>query len=151
VENYVINNKTIALLKENNKTIIYDVDNKLVFNTHINKIIKYNCNYYGASLKGRKKSAKEILNIKYKIPIVLDEMNNIAIIQLSSPRNKECLFISVNSVIDYRKCDNFLEIICLNNQIFKVNISKYNFEKMLLKTIRLNNILKYRKSTKFLL
>jgi len=58
VENYIINNKTIAILKNNNKTIIYDVDNIRVINKNIKRILDENCSFYGSSLSGRKKSAK---------------------------------------------------------------------------------------------
>ena len=37
MENYIINNKTIAVLKKNNKTIIYDVLKSVIFEEVINK------------------------------------------------------------------------------------------------------------------
>ena len=58
MEKYIINNKTIALLKINRKTMIINVDKAEFFNTSINRIIEYSCNYYGASLNGRKKVLK---------------------------------------------------------------------------------------------
>jgi len=150
VENYLINNKTVALQKDNNKTIIYNVDKVIVINKNINNIIDYNCNYYGSTLIGRKKSAQQILNVKYKLPIIIDDINNITIIQLNSPRNKKCLYLVTNKVIDYNENENFLNIRCANNINFNVKISLMSFEKMLIKSIKLYNVLIWRKNANFL-
>lgn len=150
MEKYIINNKTIALLKINQKTIIFNVDNVLVFNKHILSILEENCIYYGSSLKGRINSSKKLLNEEYKIPLLVDDINNIILIQINSPRKKYCLYLVANKVINYLENDNLLEIKCINNTIFKVKITKNNFEKMLLKSFKINNILFWRKNTKFL-
>lgn len=149
MEKYLITNKTIALIKDFNKTIIYNVDNKEVFNTNIKKIIEYNCNYYGSSLLGRKKSASKILNIKYKLPIIIDDVNNLILIQLNSPREDYCIFLITNKIIDYKKEEDKLKIICINNNIFYSKISPNILEKSLINSIRLNNVLNSRKYVNF--
>ena len=149
MEKYLITNKTVALMKLKNKTIIYSVENKEVINQGINKVLEYNCNYYGSSLDGRKKSARYILNIKYKLPILIDESNNIILIQLNSPKNDYCLYLVINKIIDYKENEGYLKIYCLNNYIFNVKISKNSFEKILLNSLKLNNILNWRKSINF--
>ena len=150
MENYIITNKTIAILKKNNKTIIYNVDKVMVFNKNINKILEYNCNYYGSSLDGRKKCAKNVLNIKYKLPIIIDIENNITLIQLNSSRLKNCLYLITNKIINYEMNNNLLKIICVNNNVFYVKISLNSFEKMLIKSFKLYNILIWRKNANFL-
>lgn len=150
MEKYIINNNTIALLKINHKTIIINVDNLMVFNKCIISILEENCIYYGSTLKGRISSAKKILNEDYKIPILIDDINNLLLIQINSPRNKICLFLVSNKIVNYVEKDNFLEIKCLNNVTFKVKITKNSFEKMLLKSFKINNVLFWRKNAKFL-
>jgi len=147
VENYIINNKTIAILKNNNKTIIYDVDNIRVINKNIKRILDENCSFYGSSLSGRKKSAKNILNIHYKVPVVVKE--DVILLQVNNIRNKECLFLVLNKIVDYKLENQKLKIICINKQVFLINISKNSFEKMLINSIKLNNILKWQKSENF--
>jgi len=147
VENYIINNKTIAILKKNNKTIIFDVENTRVINKNIKKILDYNCNFYGSSLLGRKKCAESILNIHYKIPLIIDK--NIILLQLNGIKDEECLFIVLNKIIDYKYTNKNLNILCINNRLFKTKISKYSFEKMLINAFKLNNILKWRKNVNF--
>ena len=143
MENYLINNKTVALLKVKNKTIIYDVETKRVINKNIKKILEYNCLFYGSDLVGRKKSAAKIINIRYKIPLIIND--NIILLQLNSIRCDECLFLVLNKLIDYKVNSNLLEIKCINNTIFNNKISKNSFEKMIINGIKLNNYLNGKK------
>lgn len=150
MEKYLVNNKTIALVKINKKTLIIDVNKVEVLNKSINKIINDSCNYYGSSLKGRKISAQNILNLKYKVPIVIDDKNNIIIIQLNSPRNRVSLYLVTNKVINYEFNQNKLKILCSHNIIFNVKISKNTFEKLLINSLQLNNVLNWRKNANLL-
>lgn len=149
MKNYLIDNDTIALLKKRDKTIIYTLDDQKIFNTNYKFILEYNCNYYGSSLDGRKKSAKSILNVKYRVPIIVDELHNIILLQLNSSRDKECLFLVANKILDMEEKNNQLKITCINKQEFYVNLSKRSLEKMLLQSFKLNNTLKSRKITNF--
>ena len=150
MENYIINNKTIGLLKINNKTIIFNVDKTKVINKSIRQVIDYSCKYYGSNLNGRICSAKYILGDKYKIPIVIDDFNKLILISLSSIRNNICLFLIFNKIVDYSIENRYLKIKCANNVNFYVKISKNIFEKKLLKSLKLNNVLFERKNVKFL-
>lgn len=149
MENYIINKNTIAILKYENKTIIYDVENIRVINKNILSILNLNCNFYGSSLNGRKKSIKSILNIKYKIPILIDEDNNIILIQTNSLRKRNCLLLVVDKIIDYEETNNKLKITCANKHIFEIKLSINSFEKMLINSLKINNILKARKTLNF--
>lgn len=149
MKNYLINNDTVALLKKCDKSIIYTLDDIKVINNNLKFILEYNCNYYGSSLDGRKKCAKSILNVKYRIPIIIDESHNIILLQLNSFRDKECLFLVANKILDMEEINNCLKITCINNQEFYVNLSKSSLEKMLLQSFKLNNTLKSRKITNF--
>ena len=114
---------------------------------NIKRILDENCSFYGSSLSGRKKSAKNILNIHYKVPVVVKE--DVILLQVNNIRNKECLFLVLNKIVDYKLENQKLKIICINKQVFLINISKYSFEKMLINSIKLNNILKWQKCENF--
>ena len=144
---FLIKEKTIALKKIDKKTIIYDVDKVRVINKHIKQVLEFNCLFYGSSYIGSRKCAQEILKVKYKVPIPLEINKNIILIQLDSIRNKDCLFLVTNKILDYEYTSSKLKINCLNNYIFYVNISQYSFEKMLINSFKLNNTLKWRKIT----
>ena len=143
MENYIISNKTIAILKKDKKTFIYDVDNIRVINKNINKILELNCYFYGIDLNLIKNYAKNILNVSYKVPIYIK--NDIILIQLCSLRNKECLILNSNKIINYKLKNKTLEINCENFK-FSISISKNILERMLLKTILLTNKINNKKS-----
>ena len=138
MDNYIINENTVAVLKKDNKTIIYDVENQRVINKSIKSVLNMNCSFYGSSLSGRIKSASKILNIKYKVPIVINE-NNLILMQLKSLRSIDTILLVSNKVIKYEERDSKLVL----------NISKNSFEKMLLNSFLLNNVLKWQKSVNF--
>lgn len=140
--NYLINDDTIAILKKENKTIIYNVDKTLVFNINIKKIIDFNCLFYGSDLKGRQRYAQNSLKVKYKVPIIISEAKNIILIQTNNIRDDTCYFFVGNKIIDYEEIDNRLIVTCKYNKKFLINISKYSFEKLLLNYLRINNLLK---------
>ncbi len=150
MENYIINENTVAILKKYNEIIIYNVDKEEVFNTKIKKIINTSCLVYGSNLLGRKEYAKKYLNIKYKVPIIISENKNIILLQINNFRDEECLCIVGNKILNYQEKDNKLIIKCINNQEFSTNISKYSFEKILLNYLKLNNYINYQNSLKFL-
>ena len=150
MNSYIITEKTIALKKLANKTIIYDVEKVKVINKNIKKILEDNCNFYGSSLNGRIKCVQKLLKIKYKVPIIVSESKNYILLQLNSLRDNECLFIMINKIVDYLEKDKNIQIVCVNNLVFDSKISKYSFEKMLLNSFKLNNILKWRKIVNYL-
>lgn len=147
MENYIINNNTVAILKKDNQTIIFDVEKTRVINKNVKKVLEQNCNLYGSTLLGRKKFAEKILSIHYKIPIVIAQ--NIILVQLNGIKEENCLFIVLNKIIDYKYINNNLKILCINNQIFNNKISKSSFEKMIINSIKLENVLKWRKNLNF--
>lgn len=150
MEKYLVTNKTIALLKMGKKTCIINVENIEVINKSIKYILEYNCNYYGSSLDGRIKSAKDILNVKYKVPIIIDENNNLFLIPISSVRSDINLYLVTNKILNYEIINEKLVIYSLNNIKITVNLSKNILENSLLKVFQLNNILKWRKNRNLL-
>ena len=150
MQKHLITKNTIAILKNKKKTIIINVENIQVINKTLNAVLEYNCNFYGSSLQGKIKSAKQILASKYKIPICLNLEQNIILIPFNSMRQKSCLYLVANKILDYKSQINYTLIKCFNNYVFKVSISQYSLEKLLLNTIKLNNVLKSRKLAKLL-
>ncbi len=150
MNNYLINEKTVAICKDNNKIKIINVDNTIVFNINIKKLLNNNCLIYGSNLEGRRKYAQNILNIKYKIPIIISEEKKIILLQIYGLRDEDCLFIVGNKILNYKIKDNLLNIKCVNNIIFNVKISKYSFEKILINYLKLFNQLNYQNSANLL-
>ena len=120
MENYILNQNTIAVLKQKNKTIIFDVENIRVINKNIKRVIRDNCLLYGSTSDGRIKSAKNLINSHYKLPIIIN--SNIILIGLNSIRKDTCLFLVLNKIINYKYINDYLKIKCNGNYIFNYNI-----------------------------
>lgn len=142
----IISSGTISVIKNNKRTILCNVDNIVVINIGIKKFLEKSCNYYGTSYEGVKKSAKGILNINYKVPIVVENNKNIILLPLTSVRDKNLIYVSLDKITNYEFKDNYVYIMCCNNYVFKTKMSEKSFEKLLINGIKLNNTLKYRNS-----
>lgn len=138
MENYIFNDNTIAIIRSNNKTIIIDVDKIRVINISISKVIDNNCLLQGFNYNGRKEAIKRKLKVKYKVPIYIK--NNVILLQLNSIRNKNCIFLILNKIIDYYYKNNRLYIKCKNNYVFMLKISINNFKKIIINGLLINNI-----------
>ena len=150
MEKYIVNNNTVALLKKKNITIVYEKNKKFIVNQKLNKIISFNCRYYGSNLEGRLISTKELLNIKYKVPIIIYEYKNMIFSYLNNKRDKTCLLVNLNMLVFYKKYDNYLYLKFLNNNGFRVKISEYNLEKLIINHFKINNLINCRKKMNFL-
>ena len=143
MKDFLITENTIAIKRDGNKTIIYNVDNVIVINKKIRSIIEMNCYINGSSLEVRKKIAKKYLEKKYKIPIYVD--NNVILLPIYSIRNKDSLFIVLDKFVNYRIVSTGLIIECIFNYSFSVRISSNSFEKLIINGVKLKNNLNWKK------
>lgn len=133
---YFINKGTCAIIplgEEVSKVI--ELDNEFIVSRSVNDIINDSCKYYGSSYKGRFEGSKKILKMNYKLPIVVEEYNNIIFFPTSSPRLGQSTWISLKNISNYVKngknskiyfCGNSLNLeisyYCLENQIFRATM-----------------------------
>ena len=76
MNNYEINDETLAIIPKNNKiTIVYEKYNCFIINQNIKDIINNSCKYYGSTFEGRKVASSSILKVNYKVPILIEESN----------------------------------------------------------------------------
>ena len=145
---YKINNNTYALIPVDNKTKIIEKNKINYINKTLLEILDENCKLNGSTLEGRKKGSAYLLGSYYKTPIILDEINNIILIPTHSIRNKECIWLNLNVIINYeKKYNKYLKIEFLNNQIIHLKISYNTFDKQILKATKLKHLLDIKKST----
>lgn len=150
MNNYEINNNTIALIFNNYKTYVYEVDKELVINKKPNEIIKYSCEYFGSSLKGRIEGTKYITGITHKAPIIIEETKEIIFFPTSSPRLDTCCWIRNKYIIKYDKNeDNSCNIYLINGKKIKLNCSYEIVDNQIMRSSRLESIIRYRKNVNF--
>lgn len=145
--NYEINEGTLAIMSvDNNKSMILEDDSKYYIDTKPYEIMDYSCRYYGSSYEGRKEGTKAILNINYKVPIIVDNSRNLIFFPTNSPTSSDCSWISLRNVKSIENMDfNSTKIIFDNGISIDVPISKRTIENQILRASRLDLVMRNRK------
>ena len=146
MNNYEINKNTIAIIPINaEKTKVYEKNkNFYVFKNSI-KIIKDSCNFFGSSYDGRVDGTKSMININSKVPIIIEELNEIIFFPTASPRVEDCHWISLKHVDKLEKNGLKTKILFKNGQELNLNVSYGSLENQLLRATRLQSIMRDRK------
>lgn len=146
IEEYFINEDTLILVPTGkNKTKVYDKEGIFDIKMNILDIIENSCNYYGSSYLGRCIGSRKILNMNYKLPIIIDEVKETILIPTSSPKNEDCHWICLNNIEDYSKLKNSTLIEFNNKNKYELKNSYYILENQILRATLLLTRLKKRK------
>lgn len=145
--NYEISRGTLAIVPNENATsLVYEDENRYFIEETPFKIMEDSCKYFGSTYNGRKESAKSILGAEYKVPIVIEESENIVLFPTTSPRSEECAWISLNHVKNYESIDaNNTKIVFDNNKEIIVPVSARSIENQIFRASRLDSIMRKRK------
>ena len=96
---YEISNGTLAIVPgEEEKSIIYEDDDKFIVDEVPFKIMEDSCKYFGSTYNGRKESARDILGAEYKVPIIVEDSENLIVFPTTSPAAADCVWISLKRV-----------------------------------------------------
>ena len=147
MDKYIINCDTIAVIGIDSKSCkIIEKDRELIVNKNSFSVIEDSCLYYGASYQGRVDASNILISNSYKVPIVVENTNNLVFFPTISPNSNLCMWISIdmifNNVID--KKTNSCKIIFKNNTEILTNLSSYSLENQMLKSYILHSIMKSR-------
>ena len=146
MNNYEINNNTIALIFNEEGTHVFELNNNFVIKGILpNKIIKYSCEYFGSSFKGRIKGTNILTGITHKVPIIIEESHEIIFFPIMSPRLNECSWIRSRYIKNVKKLNNNAEITLINGEIITLNCSYETINNQLLRSSRLESVIRYRK------
>lgn len=145
MNDYFINKGTCAIIPlEKNLSKVIELDREFIINKSVKDIINESCKYFGSSYQGRFEGSKKILRMNYKLPIVVEEYNNIIFFPTSSPRFNECTWISLKNITDYFKSNKntniFFGDVCLN-----LDVSYYSFENQVFRATMLESLIRRRK------
>jgi competence protein ComK len=61
-------------------------------------VVHESCGYYGSSFQGRADATTQITGFKSKVPLCISEYLKIFFFPLESPKNEECVWVSLNHV-----------------------------------------------------
>ena len=112
MNSYEINEDTLAIIpKTKDKSIVHEKYRTYVINKSVDKIMEESCEYYGSSFKGRQQGSEKILNLTHKIPIIVEETNELIFFPTASPRINKCSWINLNNIKRYERNDIGCKII----------------------------------------
>lgn len=133
IKEYEINPRTLMLkpiIKENKiLTEIFEEDANIVISTNKPlKIIKDNCSYFGTDYNGRVSSAKEMLGVDHKPPIIIDPHIPLCFFPTVSPSQPHCIWIAFEQVLDHKASDYDNTIVIFYNKAeFEIPVSYNSF------------------------
>ena len=105
------------------------------------------CKYFGSTYNGRKDSAKSILGAEYKVPIIVEENNNIIVFPTTSPSSADCVWISLGRIKYFEKIDSSnTKIVFDNNREIIVPCSYRTIENQVSRASRLDLVMRNRKN-----
>ena len=145
---YEISNGTLAIVpndKEN--SLVYEDDDRYIIDDTPFRIMEESCKYFGSTYEGRKDSAKEILGAEYKVPIVIEDGENLVVFPTTSPYSEDCVWISLKRLKKFEKIDACnTRIIFDNSKEIIVPCSYRSIENQVSRASRLDYILRMRKN-----
>ncbi len=149
ITKYEVNNGTLAVLpNDEDSSLVYEDDNRYIIKEKAYKIMDDSCKYFGSTYEGRKNGSKEILGAEYKVPIIVEDSNNLIVFPTTSPFSEDCVWISLKRVKNIFKIDSFnTKILFDNNVEIIVPCSFRSVENQLSRASRLDLILRNRKNS----
>ncbi len=134
--NYIIKNDTLYLRVNNESIYVKEINNEMILNENIIKVLNNSCIYYGSSLKGRILGAKSLIKSKYKLPLIISEKNNLFFINIKDKNGYE-YWLNFQYIKDYIYVDNLLKIFFEYDKSLLINCSWTIFNNQMLKCSRL--------------
>ena len=146
---YEISKGTLAIVpNENNGSLVFEDDERYLVDQSPFTIMEDSCKYFGSKYEGRKNGAIDILGAEYKVPIVIEDSDNLIVFPTTSPHADDCVWISLKRVKKIEKVDyNNTKVIFDNNREIIVDCSYRTMENQLSRASRLDLILRNHKNS----
>lgn len=145
IESYEINKDTCAVLNINNEVSkIVENNQEYLLSKNSYEVMEDSCAYYGSSYDGRIKGTKMMLGCNYKLPIIIEETNEIIFFPTNGTNNEKCSWISLNNVEKYEPSNGYTKVTFVGGKSIILKISYNSFEMQLLRATRLQNLLNKR-------
>jgi competence protein ComK len=149
MKNYEINDDTYAVIGENSyKTKVIEKDYDYDIEKDAYSVMDESCEYYGSSYKGRLKASKSMLDCSYKLPILVEESTFLIFFPIKSSLEDDCVWINLNKIKRTEKVNNKTHIIFENNKEIVVNASKMSIDNQILRSTKLESLLRKRIESK---
>ena len=145
IDSYEINKDTCAVININNEVSkIIEKQVEYLLPKRSFEVMEDSCAYYGSSYDGRLKGTKMILGSNYKLPIIIEETNDIIFFPTGGANNSTCSWISLNQVEKYEPSKGYTKVTFFGGKTIILKMSCASFELQLLRASRLQNLLAQR-------
>ena len=112
MDSYEINKDTYAVMSINEGvTKVLEKEDEYFINKNSYEVMEDSCAYYGSSCEGRIKGTKQILGSNYKVPIVVEETNEIIFFPTEAASNANCIWLSLNNIKSYERNNGFTKVV----------------------------------------
>ena len=146
MDSYEINKDTYAVMSINDGiSKILEKNDEYFVNKNSYEVMEDSCAYYGSSREGRIKGTKQILGSNYKVPIVVEESNEIIFFPTEAASNANCIWLSLNNIKNYERNNGFTKVTFNSGKELIVKMSISSFETQILRANRLGSIIRKRK------
>ena len=145
---YEISKGTLAIVPNEKETsLVYEDGERYIIDEKPFKIMEESCKYFGSTYNGRKDSARSILGAEYKVPIIVEDTDNLIVFPTTSPLADDCVWISLGRVKMFDKIDSFnTKIVFDNDKEIIVPCSYRTIENQISRASRLDYIMRKRKN-----
>ena len=145
LDTYEINKDTCAILHVNNEASkIIEKKQEYFLPKTSYEIMEDSCAYYGSSYDGRLKGTKMILGSNYKLPVIIEETNDLIFFPTNGLGNEKCSWISLNQVEKYEPHGGYTKVTFNGGKSVIIKMSYASFEMQVLRSTRLQELLKRR-------
>lgn len=127
-----------------NKTKVYELNSDFVVSENMSQIIFNSCEFYGSNYIGRLYFSRSILNLKIKLPIIIEDNKKIIFFPTRAINNDECIWISYNNLKKIMKTQDGSIIYFNNDKNFKIKISSDILDRQFFNCLKLEKMLKAR-------
>ncbi len=147
MKEYEINDETLAIIPNDMwNSIVIEDDYQFDVTQKPLEIVDYSCKYFGSSYPGRKEGSRNILNSKYKLPVVIEDSRYIIFFPTNSPEDDDCVWISLKNIKDYYKVGHDkTRIEFKNEKSIIVDVSYNSFNNQVMRASRLESIIRNRR------
>ena len=145
IDSYENNKDTCAVINYSNEiSQVIEKKQEYLLPKKTFEVMEDSCAYYGSSYEGRLKGTKMMLGCNYKLPIIVEETNDIIFFPTSGAGSEKCSWISLNHVLKYEDYKGYTKVIFTGGKTIILKMAVSSFETQLLRATRLQNLLKKR-------
>lgn len=136
---YEIDLSTLMLIGiDDSRTLVVTLEKEFIVDECAKKIIDNSCKYFGSTLVEKIKATQRVVNIRSKVPIIIENSRNIIFFPLKSCREKSNIWISFNNLVRYEKKDDVTYLYFKENKVQKLDFSYYIIDNQVTRSLLLD-------------